>query len=125
MITPYLNNSINFCNKESVKDEMKDKFGTNIFDSKFHNFLFCMTDGKFINLSEDKLRLIDEIDILYKECEGKMSVSKPIFIKLALTFLGSKLFDFNALPSIIKQILLKQWSKEVEAKVLDEQNNNK
>lgn len=123
MITPYLNNSINFCNKESAKDEMKDKFDNTIFDSKFHYFLSCMTDGQFINLSEDKLRLIDEVDILYKGHEGKMPVSKPIFIKLALNFLGNKLVEFNTLPSTIKQILLAQWNKEVEAKVQDEDNN--
>lgn len=122
MVTPYLNNSINFCNKESAKDEMKDKFDNTIFDSKFNYFLSCMTDGKFINLSEDKLRLIDEIDILYKGCEGKMPISKPIFIKLALNFLGNRLAEFNALSSIIKQILLEQWNKEVEAKVLDYNN---
>ena len=124
MITPYLNNSINFCNKESAKDEMKDKFDNTIFDSKFHYFLSCMTDGKFINLSEDKLQLIDEVDILYKGHEGKMPVSKPIFIKLALSFLDGRLVEFNSLSSTIKQNLLKQWNKEVELKVQDELNGN-
>lgn len=125
MITPYLNNSINFCNKESVKDEMRDKFDNSIFDLKFHYFLSCMTDGKFINLSEDKLRLIDEVDILYKVREGKMPISKPVFIKLALNFLGDKLIEFNALSSAIKQVLFERWNEEVEVRVQNEQNSNK
>jgi hypothetical protein len=70
MITPYLNNSFNFCNRESAKDEIKDKFDNTIFDSTFHHFLLSMTDGKFINLSEDKLQLIDQVYILYKGYEG-------------------------------------------------------
>ncbi len=122
-VTPYLSNSISFCNKESAKDEMKDKFDSTIFDLKFNYFLLAMTDGKFINLSEDKLQLIDEIDILYKGREGKMPVSKPVFIKLALSFLGDRLLEFNSLSPTIKQNLLKQWNKEVEAKVQDECKN--
>lgn len=125
MVTPYLNNSINFCNRESSKDEMKEKFGDAIFGSITNRFLMAMTDGEFINLSEDKLQLIDEVDILYKGHEGKMPVSKPVFIKLALNFLSNKLVEFNTLSSTIKQVLLKQWNKEVEARVQNEQNSHK
>lgn len=124
IITPYLSNSIDFCNKESAKDEMKDKFDNTIFDSKFHDFLSCMTDGKFINLSEDKLQLINEVDVLYQGHVGKMSVNKPTFIKLALSLLDVRLVEFNSLSSTIKQNLLKKWNKEIELKVQDEQRDN-
>lgn len=120
MVTPYLNNSINFCNRESSKDELKEKFGDAIFGLITNRFLMAMTDGEFINLSEDKLQLIDEVDILYKGHEGKMPVSKPIFIKLALNYLGNKLVEFNTLSSTIKQVLLKQWNKEVEVRLQNE-----
>ena len=123
MVTPYLNNSINFCNRESSKDELKEKFGDAIFGLITNRFLMAMTDGEFINLSEDKLQLIDEVDILYKGHEGKMPVSKPIFIKLALNYLGNKLVEFNTLSSTIKQDLLKQWNKEVEVRLQNEQNS--
>ena len=53
MITPYPNNSIHFCNKESAKDEMMDKLRNAVFDPLFHRFLQEMTDGNFINLTED------------------------------------------------------------------------
>ena len=125
MITPYLNNSFNFCNRESAKDEMKDKFDNTIFDPTFHRFLLSMTDGKFINLSEDKLQLIDQVDILYKGHEGKMPVSKPVFIKLALNFLEGNLSEFNKQVPMIKQDLLKQWNKEIEVKIQKEQSERK
>jgi len=117
MITPYQNNSINFCNMNTAKDEMKDKFDNTIFDPIFHRFLLAMTDDKFINLSDDKLQLIDQIDILYKGHEGKMSVSKPIFIKLALNFLGNNLSEFNKQIPLIKQSILQQWNKELEIEI--------
>ena len=125
MVTPYLHNSINFCNKDSSKDEVKDKFDSTIFDPQFHYFLSCMTDGKFINLSEDKLQLIDEIDILYNGNEEGMPVNKAIFIKLALNYLDNKLSEFNSFPSIVKQALLQLWNNELETKIQGEQNNNK
>ena len=49
-----------------------------------------------------------------------MPVSKPIFIKLALNYLGNKLVEFNTLSSTIKQVLLKQWNKEVEVRLQNE-----
>ena len=117
MLTPYLVNSCSFCNKESSKNEMKDKLNNNIFNSKLHHFLSAMTDGKFINLSEDKLQLIDQVDILYKGHEGRMPIEKPVFIKQALKFLGHNLFAFNRLTPTIKQNLLKQWNEEVKIEI--------
>ena len=114
MITPYLNNSINFCNKDSAKEEMRGKLGNAVFNPIFNRFLQAMTDGNFINLTEDKLLLIDQVDIFYVGREGKLPVSKPIFIKLALSYIGDKLADFNKLPSFTKQALILKWSNELE-----------
>lgn len=114
IVTPYLCNSINFCNKDTVKDEMKDKFDNTIFDLTFHMFLLAMTDNKFINLSDDKLQLIDEIDILYRGHEGKMSASKPIFIKFILKILNNSISEFNKLTPLIKQNVLRQFNKMLQ-----------
>ena len=123
MITPYLNNSINFCNKESAKDEMMDKLKNAVFDPTFNHFLQSMTDGNFINLTESKLQLIDQADIFYRGKEGKLPVSKPIFIKLALNYLGDKLSDFNKLPFIVKQSLIQTWNNELELEEIRQSEN--
>lgn len=116
MITPYLDNSISFCNRDTSKDEIRDKFEKTIFDSTFHEFLSIMTGGQFVNLTEDKLQVIDQVDILYKDREGKMPVSKPLFIRLLLTYLGSNIEKFNKLPLMIKQELLKYWNNKLKQK---------
>ena len=123
MITPYLNNSINFCNKESAKDEMMDKLKNAVFDPTFNHFLQSMTDGNFINLTESKLQLIDQVDIFYRGKEGKLPVSKPIFIKLALNYLGDNLSDFNKLPFIVKQSLIQTWNNELELEKIRQSEN--
>ena len=82
----------------------------------FHEFLSIMTGGQFVNLTEDKLQVIDQVDILYKDREGKMPVSKPLFIRLLLTYLGSNIEKFNKLPLMIKQELLKYWNNELKQK---------
>lgn len=115
MITPYLNNSISFCNKDSAKEEMKNKLNSAIFDPVFNSFLQALTDGNFINLTEDKLKLIDQIDIFYTGKEGKLPVSKPIFIKIALNCIGDKLQYFNELPSTMKQCLIQALNNELDA----------
>lgn len=116
MITPYQVNSISFCNRDTSKDEMRDKFENTIFNPVLHKFLSVMTDNQFINLTEDKLQVIDQVDILYKGCEGKMPVSMPFFIKLLLKYLGDNIEIFNKLPLLIKQELLKLWNYELEQK---------
>ena len=114
MITPYLCNSYDFCNKETSKIEMHKKLDQNIFDRGFSNYLAQMSDGNIVNLSEDKLQLIDEVDIFYKGKEGRMQISKPTFIKLALRYLGDKLQDFNTLLSSEKQNVFQCWNNELE-----------
>lgn len=113
MITPYFYNSINFCNRESAKDEMKNILDNTVFDSTFHRFLLAMTDGRFINLSEDKLQFIDQIDILYEEHKGKISISKPVFIKIALSLFENNLSEFNKQNPLIKQSFLQLLYKAI------------
>lgn len=105
-ITPYMNNSINFCDRDLTMNEMRDKFDNAIFDLTFNKFLSLMSDDKFINLSEDKLQLIDQVDILYKGNEGKMPLPKPVFIKHILTLFGIKLSEYNNLTADAKQGVL-------------------
>ena len=124
IITPYLHNSISFCNKESTKKEMILNLKDSVFDAKFNGFLHIMTNGKFINLTENVLQLIDQIDLFYKGKEGKLPVNKPVFIKLALNYLGDKLPDFNKLQSAIKQSLIQTWNNELELEKLRQLENN-
>lgn len=114
MITPYPNNSISFCNKESAKKEMMDKLENAVFNPVFNVFLQALTDGNFINLNEDTLQLIDQIDIFYMGKEGELPVSKPVFIRLALKLLGNKLPEFNALSSDAKQCMIHLLNNELE-----------
>ena len=93
---------------------MMDKLENAVFNPVFNVFLQALTDGNFINLNEDTLQLIDQIDIFYTGKEGKLPVSKPTFIKLALRFLGNKLVEFNKLSTDAKQVLIHLWNNELE-----------
>ena len=116
LMTPYLHNSINFCNRENAKDEMKEVLEKSVFDSKFHLFLKDLADNKLFIFSEDKVKLADQVDILYENNGCKMPISKPLFLKQALNYLGDKLSDFNKLDQGIKQLLLEKWNKELEGR---------
>lgn len=113
LITPYLNNSINFCNKEYSKEEMMDKLRNSVFNPDFNHFLYEMTNGNFFNFTEEKLQLIDQVNIFTGK-GGKLSVSTPVFIKLVLSYLNDKLADFNKHPTFIKQALIQKWNSELE-----------
>lgn len=113
MVRPCLNNSINFCNKEYAKEEMMDKFKDTVFNPIFNHFLQVMTDGKFINLTEEKLKLIDFIDIFYTEKKGSLAIIKPLFIKFVLNYIGDKLVEFNKLPYVVKQNLIINLNKNI------------
>ena len=102
---------------------MMDKLKNAVFDPTFNQFLQSMTDGNFINLTECKLQLIDQVDIFYTGKEGKLPVSKPIFIKLALNYLGDKLPNFNKLPPTVKQSLIHTWNNELELEKLRQSEN--
>jgi hypothetical protein len=120
LITPYLHNSINFCNRENAKDEMKVALGKSVFDSKFHLFLKDLADNKLFFFSEDKVKLADQVDILYENNGCKMAISKPLFLKQVLNYLGDKLSDFIKLDQGIMQLLLEKWNKELENKIQKE-----
>ncbi len=79
-ITPYLNNSITFCNKETSIDEMNDKM-KNVFDPAFSEFTRIMGEGHVVNFSEDKLKIIDIVDIIYSPIKNGTNMSKPLFVK--------------------------------------------
>ena len=100
--------------KTDIDNEILDILKNAVFDPVFNHFLQVMTDGNFINLTEDKLKLIDQIDIFYSGKESQLPVSKPFFIKLALNYLGDKLVEFNKLPSNMKQNLIHLWNNELE-----------
>lgn len=92
-----------------------DKFQKSVFDPIFHQILQVIANGNFINLTEDKLRLMDQVDVFYTGKGGKLPVSKPVFIKLALDHIGDGLTDFNELPSSVKQNLINKWNSELES----------
>ncbi|QRX64155.1 hypothetical protein JS578_02530 [Dysgonomonadaceae bacterium zrk40] len=114
LITPYLHNSINFCNRENAKDEMKEVLEKSVFDPKCNLFLKDLADNKLFNFSEDKLKLAEQVDILYENNGCKMPISKPLFLKQALNYLGDELSDFNNLDQGIKQLLLEKWNNDLE-----------
>ena len=94
-ITPYLSNSITFCNKDTSIDEMNDMM-KNVFDLEFSEFLNIMGEGHIVNLTEDKLKIIDIVDRVYSPINGTNMV-KPLFIKLLLKSIPNYQI-FNARP---------------------------
>ncbi len=100
-ITPYLNNSITFCNKETSIDEMNDKM-KNVFDPAFAEFTRIMGEGHIVNFSEDKLKIIDIVDKIYSPIKNGTNMSKPLFIKHLLDSIPD--FEkFNAKPEKEKE----------------------
>lgn len=79
-ITPYLNNSITFCNKETSIDEMTVKM-KNVFDPAFSEFTKIMGDGHVVHFSESKLKIIDIVDKIYSPIKNGTNINKPLFIK--------------------------------------------
>lgn len=107
-IMPFMYNSYSFCNRETAKREIEDKLKNAVFNPHFNQFLQLMSNGKFINLSEDKLQLIDEINLLYEKYDYDLSISKPIFINWMLHLIGKQLQLFNNYPSSKKQSILER-----------------
>ncbi len=79
-ISPYLYNTISFCNKETSVREMNDKM-KNIFDPAFSELIRIIGDGHIVYLSEDKLKIIDIIDKVYLPINNDTIMTKPLFIK--------------------------------------------
>lgn len=92
-VTPYLDNSISFCNKDTSIDEMDEKM-RNIFNPSFSEFIRIMGDGHIINMTEEKLKIIDIVDNFYSQINPKPILSKPYFIKILLSSIPD-LSSFN------------------------------
>ena len=122
-ITPYAQNSINFCNKDSAKDEMMDKLGKTMFDPQFYAFLQMLNDGEYYYFSENKLKVIDEIDQFFHGFENRRSLPKPLFIRVVFQLLGKEIDSFNALVATEKALLLSQIDTHI--KQIIKNSNNK
>ena len=112
-ITPYLNNSITFCNKDTSIDEMNDKM-KNVFDPSFSEFVRIMGEGHIVNLSEDKLKIIDIVDKFYSPINNGTNMTKPLFIKYLLDSVPDYKV-FNAKPiqekeDYVKTCYLMAWA---------------
>lgn len=93
-ITPYLNNSITFCNKDTSIDELNNKM-KNVFDPSFSEFVRIMGEGHIVNLSEEKLKIIDVVDKVYLPVNNGTNMTKPLFIKHLLNSIS----DFRTFNS--------------------------
>lgn len=112
-ITPYLNNTICFCNKDTSIDEMNDKM-QNVFDPAFSEFIRIMGEGHIVNLSEDKLKIIDIVEKLYLPINNGANMTKPLFIKYLLESIPDYKV-FNAKPvqekeDYVKTCYLMAWA---------------
>ena len=59
-----------------MNDKMK-----NVFDPAFAEFTRIMGEGRVVNFSEDKLKIIDIVDRIYSPIKNGTNMSKPLFIK--------------------------------------------
>lgn len=100
-VTPYLHNSISFCNKETSIEEMNNKM-KNVFDSAFSDYIRIMGEGHIVNLSEEKLKIIDIVDKIYYPINNGMNMTKPLFIKHLLDSIPD-FVKFNAKPEKEKE----------------------
>lgn len=62
-ITPYPCNSVSFCDQNSAVIELRSKLDKCIFNEIFAYFINVLSDGNIFHLTEDKLLILDEIDI--------------------------------------------------------------
>ena len=79
-IVPYLHNSITFSNKETSIDEMNDKM-KNIFNPAVSDFMRILGKGDIVNFSEEVLKIIDIVDIVYSPMRNGTNMTKPLFIQ--------------------------------------------
>lgn len=107
MITPYPLNSINFCNKDTSKQELIEKLGDTMFDPIFFQFLKLFNDGHYYDFSNAQLEIIDEIDKFYIGHEGSRALPKPLFCKYILSSIKDYK-EFNRKKTEQKQAILKQ-----------------
>lgn len=82
-IKPYQNNTITFCNKETSIDELTNR-NPQLFEPVFSDYLRRLGEGNIVNLSEDKLKIIDIIDDMYSKI-STVKIHKPEFTKHLLS----------------------------------------
>lgn len=108
-ITPYACNSISFCNQRALLDELTSKLNRNIFDRAFALFIGILSDGKVFHLTEEKLLILDEVDIFFEQIKNPI-VQKPHFARFVLEIFGNNPQSFFKLSSEEKQqTLLSVW----------------
>ena len=92
-----------------MNDKMK-----NVFDPSFSEFVRIMGEGHVVNLSEDKLKIIDIVDKFYSPINNGTNMTKPLFIKYLLDSV-SDYKVFNAKPiqekeDYVKTCYLMAWA---------------
>lgn len=110
-ITPYLYNSFKFCDDEALKSEIRKDFANTVFSLDLNNGLEQIGGGEFVLLSEDKIKIMCEIDALYRYCADP-PMGKFQFINKVLNMEEGQLFAFFKLDSLQKQQCLKRWLYE-------------
>ena len=101
-ITPYPCNTVSFCDQQALFDELVLKLHNNIFDRVFAYFMDIIGDGKLVHLDEEKLLILDEIDIFFEKLESPV-IHKPEFARFVFEVFKGNLKDFNSQTSLSKQ----------------------
>lgn len=105
-ITPYPCNSVSFCDQNSAVIELKSKLDKCIFNETFAYFMNVLSDGNIFHLTEDKLLILDEIDIFFNTIHTPI-IHKPQFAKFVLEIFKDNTSEFNGKSSKEKQNVLK------------------
>lgn len=105
-ITPYPCNSVSFCDQKALFDELVLKLHNNIFDRGFARFMDIIGDGALVHLNEEKLLILDEIDIFFEKIESPV-IHKPEFARFVFEVFKGNPNEFNSQTSLIKQRSLK------------------
>lgn len=105
-ITPYPCNSVSFCNQKSLFDEMVTKLHHNIFDGAFATYINILGDGELFHLTEEKLLVLDEIDIFFEGIVNPV-VHKPEFTKFVFEIFKYNPQEFISKPFQDRQMALK------------------
>ncbi len=105
-VTPSPTNSIDFFNKETSKEEFIETLKNNVFNLLFNQYLKILNNGEFTIFTEEMLKVIDEIDVMYSS-DKYNQISKPTFVRNMLIRLNGNLKEFNCQPAFKKQLILK------------------
>lgn len=105
-ITPYACNSVSFCNQRALFDELTSKLNNNIFDRAFAIFMNILGDGNLFHLTEDRLLILDEIDVFFSNIANPI-IYKPYFVRFVFELVGNNPQSFINQSSLEKQKTLK------------------